>query len=271
MRSSIAFCAAVLSAFFLAACGGGEDGPTPEEEVKTAAVRAIETDDGATLCRKLLSKGYLKRVYDGDVAKCIKTADDSEEEPGKAKATKPIVKGDESHAVVTVAVTGGSLDGAGGQLQMVKEGTWKVEDYSDDLVKSTFLAAIRSSDEGIVSTPEMKACFTRQVEEMPADEIRRLTYASSADEEKEVEAELLKMAEKCPPSALAEYAAGEFTDGLVPKGKHKPGYVQCLHKEFKFLLEITGITPELLGENPDFAAVAALEGITEGAKENCGG
>jgi hypothetical protein len=272
MRSSIAVCGTLLVAVFLAACGGGgDDGPTPEEEVERAAVRAIESDDGAELCRKLLSRVYIERVYDGNVAKCIKTADESDEEPGEVKATKPTVRADETHAVVTVAVGGGSLDGAGGQLAMVKEGTWKVEDYGDDLVRSTFLAAIRNNDEGLVSTPEMKACFSRQVKQLPADRIRHLTYASSADEEKEVEAGLLKMAEKCPESALAEYAAGAFTDGLVNKGNHKPGYVSCIHKELKFLFEVTGITSELLVDHPSFAATAALEGIAEGAKKNCGG
>lgn len=47
--------------------------------------------------------------------------------------------------------------------------------------------------------------------------------------------------------------------------------MKCLHKEIHFLLEVTGLTTELLVEHPNFAAVAALEGIVEGAKKNCGG
>jgi hypothetical protein len=272
MRSSIAVCGALLTALLLGACGGGgDDGPTAEEEVKQAAVRAIESNDPDQLCHKLLGKPYIARVYDGSVAKCVKAADDDETDAGKAKATKPKVNEDETKATVTVAVSGGSLDGADGQLEMVKEGTWKVDDYGDDLVRSTFIAAIKTSDEGLVSTPEMRACFIRQVARMPIALIRHLTYASSADEEKEVEGKLLKMAGECPESALAEYGAEEFTKGLVNNGTHEPGYVKCIHEELRSLLELTGITAELLGENPDFAAVAALEGITEGAKENCGG
>ena len=272
MRSSLALCAGLLAAFVLGACGGGgDDGPTPEAEVKRAAVRAIENDDPGTLCHRQLSKAYLTRVYEGDLDKCIEAVESSAEEPGKAKATKALVRPDETHAVVTVEITGGSLDGSAGRLEMVKEGTWKVDDYADDFVRSTFLAAIRTNDEGLVSTPEMKACFTRQVSRLPADKIRRLTYASNADEEKEVRQALLRLAENCPESALAEYGARTFTEGLVNHGNHKPGYVKCLRKEFKFLLEITGITSELLVEHPNFAAVSALEGIAEGAKKNCGG
>ncbi len=272
MRSSIAVCGALLIALLLGACGGGgDDGPTAEEEVTRAAVRAMESNDGDELCHKLLSKIYIDRVYDGNVAECVRAAED-DDAPGKAKATKPKVNADETKATVTIAISGGSVDGAGGQLEMVKEGTWKVADYDDDLIKSTFIAGIESSDEGLVSTPEMRACFVRQINAMPVAEIRHLTYASSSKEkEKKVEGKLLKMAGECPQSALAEYAAEEFTKGVVNKGNHKPGYVKCIHEELRSLLELTGITAELLGENPDFAAVAALEGITEGAKENCGG
>ena len=80
------------------------------------------------------------------------------------------------------------------------------------------------------------------------------------------------MAGKCPESALAEYGARTLTDELdIKPGVHKPGYVKCLYKEINFLLEVTGITTELLVQHPNFAAVAALEGIVEGAKKNCGG
>jgi hypothetical protein len=117
----------------------------------------------------------------------------------------------------------------------------------------------------------MKACFTRQVKTMPIAQVRELTYTSDADEKKKGEKLLLGMAEKCPDSALAEYGATTLTEGVGEKGNHRPGYVKCLYKEFKFFLEITGITTELLAEHPSFAAVAALEGIAEGAKKNCGG
>jgi hypothetical protein len=117
----------------------------------------------------------------------------------------------------------------------------------------------------------MKACFTKQVQSMPAAQVRELTYISAADEEKKGRKLLLAMAEKCPESALAEYGATVLTEGLTDKGNHKPGYVKCLRVEIQAFLELTGITAELLKEHPNFAAVAALEGIAEGAKENCGG
>lgn len=54
-----------------------------------------------------------------------------------------------------------------------------------------------------------------------------------------------------------------FTD------KTNPAYVKCLQDELEGLLLLTDITPELPGENPGWAPVAALEGIATGAKRNC--
>jgi hypothetical protein len=278
MRSSFAVCAALFAALFLGACGGGggdgdgDDGPTAEQEVKTAAVKAIENDDAVTFCRKEASKGYIQRIYHGDVGACANSEGSVPEEASTVRATKVVVKGGETHAEVTVVLNGGSYDGATGGVEMVKErGAWKLDDYDDEFIRSSFLAAIQTLDEGAISTPGMKACFTKQVQAMPAAQVRELNDTSAADEEKKGKELLLGMAEKCPESALAEYGATTLTEGVTEKGNHKPGYVKCLYKEFKFLLEVTGITTELLKEHPGFAAVAALEGIAEGAKKNCGG
>jgi hypothetical protein len=174
---------------------------------------------------------------------------------------------------VTISLIGGDLDGTSGAVEMVKEGgAWKVDEFGDDFIRSAFLASIETVDEGAISTPGMKACFSRQVKELPAATVRDLTYAADAGDVKTQNKGLLRMAKKCPESALAEYGARTLTDELdVKKGQHKPDYVPCLYKEIKFLLEVSGITTELLVEHPNFAAVAALDGIVEGAKKNCGG
>jgi hypothetical protein len=265
-----------LAGLGLAGCGGGgsstEDGPTAEEEVKVAAVRAVENQDAASFCHKEASQAYLEKIYGGDEKKCASSEGTVPKHPSKAKASAARVQPGQRNATVTVSLTGGDLDGTSGAIEMVKEGgAWKVDDYDDAFVRSAFLASIKTVDEGAVSTPEMKACFSRQVKQLPAATIRHLTYASDADEQEEMNKSLLKMVKKCPDSALAEYGARTLTEGVHESAKHRPGYVNCLHKEIHFLLEVTGLTTELLVEHPSFAAVAALEGIVEGAKKNCGG
>lgn len=110
------------------------------------------------------------------------------EEPSSARATKTVVKADETHAEVTIVLSGGSYDGASGGVEMVKEReAWKLDDYRDAFIRSAFLAAIQTLDEGAISTPGMKACFTRQVKSMPIAQVRELTYTSGADEEQKTE------------------------------------------------------------------------------------
>jgi hypothetical protein len=277
VRSSLALLVAILAGFGLAACGGGgsstDEGPTAEEEVKVAAVRALENGDATSFCREETSKAYIAKIYGGDLKKCAGSKGTVAEKPSKAKAGAVKVKAGQGSATVTVSLTGGDYDGTSGAVEMVKEGgAWKVDEFDDDFIRSEFLASIETVDEGAVSTPGMKACFSKQIKAMPAATIRELTYDSDAGDIKGQNKGLLKMAEKCPESALAEYGARALTDELdVSKGNHKPGYVKCLRKEIEFLLEVSGITTELLAEHPNFAAVAALEGIVEGSKKNCGG
>jgi hypothetical protein len=247
-------------------------GPTVLGEAEAAAERAVENTDAGSFCRGQVSKGYLGRVYGGDLKKCIGSEGSVPLKIGRATATDAVVEPDERHAEVTVSVAGGSLDGSAGGVEMVKEGkAWRLDDFGDDFLRSAFLASIKVADEGALSTPGMKACFTRQVKTLPAATVRHLTYLSHAGEAEAEDAVLTKLAAKCPESALAEYGARTLTDEVGKGGNHKPGYEKCLYGEIKAQLELTGITLELFGEHPDPIAVAALEGIVEGSKRNCGG
>jgi hypothetical protein len=285
VRSSLALLLAILAGFGLAACGGGgsstsggggdstDAGPTVEEEVKGAAVAAVEDGDAGSFCRTQASKAYLKKVYGGDAKECAKSEGTVPKHPPKAVAGAAKVAPDQTHATVTVSLEGGDLDGTTGGIVMVKEGgAWKVDEFDDDFIRSSFLASVKTVDEGALSTPGMKACFTRQIKGLPAATVRHLTYDADAGDVEGQNKGLLKLAENCPQSALAEYGARALTDELdIKPGQHKPGYVKCLYKGIYFGLEVSGITTELLAPHPNQVAVAALEGIVEGAKAHCGG
>jgi hypothetical protein len=111
----------------------------------------------------------------------------------------------------------------------------------------------------------MKACMGRQVEKLPDSQVRRINQEATADPHTFIK-HLIPLAGKCE-QPLAEYAADEFTKGLVEAGK-TPAYVDCLHEEIEALLFFTNLTPLLL-VNANFAEEAALDGIVEGAKKSC--
>lgn len=258
---------AAIGAIALAACGSS--GPSAEDEVRAAAIRAGETTNAKAFCRRMVSERFLAEVIRGDAADCEKAsvlADD----PGETRVAAVTLRGaDEERALVAVSVEGGEADGTQGHLEMVQQGDrWLLDRYRDDFLRSNFLAAIAQTDEGAFSNQRMKDCMSKQVKKVSATEVRKFTYDATVDSERLV-ADLLPLAEECP-QALAEYGADEFTAGLVEAGQ-TPAFVHCVHEELEALLLLTDITPELLGENPGFAVVAALEGIAAGAKKNCKG
>jgi hypothetical protein len=258
---------ALLAVCSLAACGSS--GPSAEEEASAAAKRALETKDAKEFCRRLASERLLEEFVGGGPAACEKASSVVSNDPGTARVTAVALRGeDESRAEVAVELEGGETGGVGGHVEVVREGDrWLLDDYGDDFLRSSMLVAIHKVDEGAIANERMKVCMGGQIEKVGADRIREIFRAGTTGGEVLIET-LLPYAENCP-EALAENAADEFTKGLTKDGKNSPAYVNCLHDELESLLLLTDITPELLGEHPGWAPVAALEGIATGAKRNC--
>ena len=251
----------------LAACGSS--GPSAEDEAESVAIRALETKDAKEFCRRLASKRLIGEFVAGGSAACEKASSVVSKDPGTTKVTEVALRGeDDSRAELAVEIEGGETGGVAGHVGMVREGDrWLLDDYGDDFLRSSMLVAIRKADEGALANQRMKVCMGGQIEKVGAERMRAIFRAGTSGGEVLVKA-LLPYAENCP-RALAENAADEFTKGLTKGGKNSPAYVNCLHDELESLLLITGITPELLGEHPGWAPVAALEGIATGAKRNC--
>ena len=268
MRSALGICCIALAAVALASCG--DSGPSTEDEVREAAVKAVESKDPKAFCRSLVSAHYIDLIYKGDVQGCLDSEESVLDDPGEAKATAVVVDPkDETRAEVKLTMRGGELGGTAGHLKMAEdEDGWKLDDIDDDYLRSAFLAEIETVDEGVVAIPSMKACFTSQVKKLDAGAIRDLTFTNNSGDEAATNAKLLKLAEHCP-KALAEYGAWEITKGLKESGKRSPAFIHCIREEVTGFLLLTDITPELLKEHPGFAAVAAFEGIVVGAKKNC--
>jgi hypothetical protein len=275
VRSSFALvCSALFAALALASCGGSDDGitdsgPSAEAEVRAAAAEIVAADDPKVFCKQLISEHLVDLVYEGDVGNCLASDDSVPEEPGKAHVFTVVVDPKtERGAEVKLRVDGGDEDGSAGHISMVKEkGDWKLDDYGDDFLRSAILAEIETVDEGAAANPKMKACFSRQFRVMPAAKIRQLSFTSNDGHQNEVNAELLKLAEKCP-KALADYGAETFSEALVGS-KFSPAFVKCFRQELFFFFELTELAPALLVPKPDEFALAELEGIATGAKKNC--
>lgn len=267
MRSALTALLILVAAAALGACGS--DTP-PEDEVREAAIVAGKSEDPKQFCRELVTARFVEEVFDGDLAACLKS-DIVDENPGKPVVTQvAIPENDDSRATVAMTFKGGESGGLSGHLLFVEQDDgWKLDRFETDYLRSVFDVSIDKVDEGVVSTPEMKACMGRQLDRQGDAFLRALTFDSLTDK-KRAEAKTIGLAEACP-GPLADAVADEITAGLIESGERGPAFIRCAHDEFAAFLELLGITPDLVRGKLDFATMAALEGLTAGVRKNCAG
>jgi hypothetical protein len=268
VRPAILTALTLVCACALAACGSS--GPAAEDEAGAAAARALETKSAKAFCRRLASERLIEEFVVGGTAACEEAPSVVAEDPGEVSVTEVALRGgDDSRAEVAVELAGGETGGVAGHVEVVREGDrWLLDGYGGDFLRSSMMVGIRKVDGGAIANERMKACMGAQIEKVSDGRLREIFRAATSGGEALIDDTLRPFAENCP-AALAEYGADEFTKGLTEDGKNSPAYVECLHDELENLLLLTDIAPELLGENPNSAAVFALEGIATGAKRNC--
>lgn len=265
MRPFLALVLAAAVALVAVACGSES---SPEDEVREAAVAAASTKDSKRFCRNMVTDHFVEEVFGGDVKACIDSSvvDDN---PGKPVVSTIALQGeDETRALVAMRVKGGESDGVAGHVRFAKEGdAWKMDRFENDYLRSVFAVGIGRIDEGAVSTPEMQDCMGKQFDKLSDSELRTFTFTSLADPDAGAK-QALTLAKRCR-LPLAEYAADTFADALAEDDDADPAYVECIRKELTTWLELTNITSELLVDDPNFAVLAALEGLAAGARKNC--
>lgn len=267
MRPLLALVLAAAIALTSLACGSET---SPEDEAREAAVVALGTKDGKRFCRTLVSDHFLDEVFAGDLGACIDSSV-VDDKPGKPIVSTVALQGeDETRALVAVRMRGGESDGVAGHVRFAKAGdAWRLDRLENDYLRSVFDVGIGKIDEGAVSTPEMQACMSKQFASLSDSELRSFTFASLADP-KAAEKQAIALAKHCR-LPLAEYTADTFADALAEDDDAKPAYVKCIREELTTWLLLTNISSELIVDEPDWAVLAALEGIAEGARKNCKG
>lgn len=266
MRTLLVPLLAAAIALTAVACGSET---APEDEVREDAIAALSATDTRPFCRTMVTDHFLEEVFGGDLRSCIDSSV-VEDKPGKPVVSAVALQGEEeTRALVAVRVQGGEADGVAGHLRFAKvDDEWKMDRLENDYLRSVFDVGIGRIDEGAVSTPEMQACMSKQFASLGDAELRSFTFDNLADP-KAGEEQAIALAKRCR-LPLAEYAADTFADALAESDDADPVYVKCIREELTALLLLTNITGELIVDKPSFAALAALEGLAAGAKQNCG-
>jgi hypothetical protein len=202
--------AALLAALVLAACGGsGDEGADAEQQITDVVTTGLTTTDPQVICRQTLTPAWVTDVY-GSAAACVKV------ETGNQKDAKPAtavevsgIKVDGKGATAFVEVKGGGQDGARGALTLAEQDDgWRIEDLSDELLRSQFEAGAKNDRE---LPAALKGCIVEQVTGL--DDAAFRTLALGAIGERPAAQERLERI----VATCAQQPAGGSTDDVDPE------------------------------------------------------
>jgi len=268
----IATVALVALVPLISACGGS---PSDEDQIKDAVDQistAKKADELATVCDDLFTPAFLKEVYGGKRANCVKKPFSDEKEfddPGET--TVASVKVTDPNASVKIETVGGDTDGIDGTWTMKKvDDQWQLDHLEDDYVRSTFAAAVKKVDTGMVAFGPMRKCFLSKVDKLDQQSLRDISFGQASGDRTAAFDAANKLAESCP-LPLAQYVAESLATQVIAKKDVPPKTVECARKNLVGLLLTTGLAPQALKQNNEFgsATAAALSGMIVGAVREC--
>lgn len=267
----LAFLILLLPLAALAACGGET---SPEDDVTEVANQILEAkspEQVKVVCQELITPGMLRSVYGGELARCEDQPlnDDSGiEDPGEVGVASVSVEGEKADAAIVT--TGGSTDGNDGTWYFRKTGgDWKLDRIGDDFLRTSFAISIRNVDQGVVSYEPMRKCMGREVQQLPASQIRGFMYKTMRGDRQAALDSVLKIAGACP-RPMAEFVANELATRVLAKKEVTPAQIRCAKKKLVPLLQVTDLSSIALGSG-DYgdATGLALAGLIAGVMKQC--
>lgn len=182
---------ALVLAFGLAACGGGES----DEDKITDAIETAATSTDPVVCTELQTLAFVEQTQgeEGKVAvkSCEKETSDGSNNPDTVTVTKVEVDG--SNATADAAFVGGSFDGQTLAVALVEEdGSWKLDEATGfaKFDKAKLLAAFGSSLKEEKVAPELASCLLEGFEEAEQSEFEELILGGSSQP-------IVELAEAC--------------------------------------------------------------------------
>jgi hypothetical protein len=183
---------AILVALCTVALGGCGPFSSPDEAAKVRSVlRAVFTRNEPETCTKRVTGNFLQATYDGTpetaVDACLSSQRRGGETASQIRVTSLRIDG--GHAMATVQVTGGPLDGQTVDAGLVQQFGWRLDSLrkpqpppSPKEVRKIAEAAVRK---GLIEaqgyTPRRADCFVRYLH-------RKVSDAALAEDLKELHA-----------------------------------------------------------------------------------
>lgn len=174
----------VLGTLLLASCGGSDEGPTPEQQVREALSGWFTTLDVDARCERAVSQRFLREVY-GDQAACRRAEaphPDARPLAETALAGRTTLRG--QRGAVVARFKGGRTDLIHGRVELAHERSrWRIDALSPGLLRDIFTRTtfdqvqLTAERPGLRLTAAQKCVFFR-FQEYSDEEVRRMGYAA---------------------------------------------------------------------------------------------
>lgn len=196
--------ALALGALLAAGCGGGDD-QRARGEIASLLRTSVTTTDADAICRDVLSRRLVQRVY-GGLERCLAVearATTQRRPPASVTVSAVRVEGERGSAMVTLR--GGDQDGTRGPLLVVHErGAWRLDDLSTEFLRSQFNTGLASGG-GLEQT--LVTCVSKEVVALDDASLRTLAFGALGGRP-EAQAQLRALLRQCL-GALSAPASGD--------------------------------------------------------------
>lgn len=117
-------------ALALSACGGSSGGSGDETQIEEAIETSATSTNPKAACAEFSTQQFMEQSTNTEGAAAVKACEENaKEEQGAESVDISEVEVEGSEATANVALTGGSLDGQGLEVALVKEGSdWKLNE-----------------------------------------------------------------------------------------------------------------------------------------------
>jgi hypothetical protein len=174
----------LVSAVALSACGGSSGGSGDETQIEEAIETSATSTNPKAACAEFSTQQFMEQSTSTEGAAAVKQCEENaKEEQGAESVDISEVEVEGSEATADVALTGGSLDGQGLEIALVKEGSdWKL----NELVGFTELDATALAESLGTSlkeeggeAAELASCIEEKFEVREQSEIEELVISGS--------------------------------------------------------------------------------------------
>jgi hypothetical protein len=171
-------------ALALSACGGSSGGSGDESQIEEAIETSATSTNPKAACTEFSTQQFMEQSTSTEGAAAVKQCEENaKEEQGAESVDISEVEVEGSEATADVALTGGSLDGQGLEIALVKEGSdWKLNELVGftELDAAALAGALGTSlkEEG-GEAAELAPCIEEKFEVREQSEIEELVISGS--------------------------------------------------------------------------------------------